>query len=111
MRIIYRSFLLFLLSCLAQTALCAETAVERKPQWAEPVDRSVNMYRITPDLYRSAQLATTDIALTKSLGIKTVVSLRKFHSDDNLLRGAGIKIQRCTASSTKARAKKMLCKS
>ena len=46
MHIFYRSFLLFFLSCLAQTGLCAETAVERNPQWAEPVDRSVNMHRL-----------------------------------------------------------------
>jgi protein tyrosine/serine phosphatase len=66
----------------------------RKPDWAAPIDASANMFRITPELYRSAQLSENDVDLVKALGIKTVVSLRNFHSDDQLLRTSGVKIKR-----------------
>jgi protein tyrosine/serine phosphatase len=66
----------------------------RNPDWAAPIDTSANMFRITPELYRSAQLNENDVDLVKALGIKTVVSLRNFHSDDQLLRTSGVKIKR-----------------
>ena len=66
----------------------------RKPEWAAPVQASANLFSITPSLYRSAQLAPKDVALVKSLGIQTVVSLRNFHDDQALLRGSGVKIKR-----------------
>jgi protein tyrosine/serine phosphatase len=69
-------------------------AAARKPEWAAPVAASANLYSITPSLYRSAQLSPKDIALVKSLGIQTVVSLRNFHDDNALLNGSGVKIKR-----------------
>jgi protein tyrosine/serine phosphatase len=66
----------------------------RKSEWAAPVEQSTNLFRITPVLYRSAQFSQKDVALVKSLGIQTVVSLRNFHDDDGLLRGSGVKIKR-----------------
>jgi protein tyrosine/serine phosphatase len=66
----------------------------RKSEWAAPVEQSTNLFRITPVLYRSAQFSQKDVALVKSLGIQTVVSLRNFHDDDRLLRGSGVKIKR-----------------
>jgi protein tyrosine/serine phosphatase len=89
-RLLIASLLLFTPALYAQDA----GAVVRKPEWAAPVEASANLFSITPSLYRSAQLASKDIALVKSLGIQTVVSLRNFHDDQALLRGSGVKIKR-----------------
>jgi protein tyrosine/serine phosphatase len=67
---------------------------ERDPEWAEPVNASVNLFRVTPHFYRSARLEASDIPLLKSLGIATVVSLRSFHSDRRLLSRSGVRAVR-----------------
>ena len=72
--------------------LAAEPTAEtsRPAAWAIPVDRSFNLYRITPSLYRSRQIEAQDIDGLKQLGIRNVVSLRAFHSDRDVLKGSGI---------------------
>ncbi|WP_115226770.1 dual specificity protein phosphatase family protein [Iodobacter fluviatilis] len=80
---------LLVLMCLAMPACAAEPA--RKAEWAVPVEQSANLFRVTPQFYRSAQLDTKDVALIQSLGVKTVVSLRAFHSDQKILKGTGLK--------------------
>ncbi len=66
----------------------------RKQEWASPVEKSKNLFRVTPSLYRSAKLTPRDVPLLQTLGIKTVVSLRAFHSDRKALQGSGIQIRR-----------------
>ena len=66
----------------------------RKPEWATPAGKSPNLFRITPTLYRSAQLSINDVPELKSLGIKTVVGLRAFHSDEAWLKQSDIKTSR-----------------
>lgn len=70
------------------------TSASRPPEWAVPVGASPNLFRVTPTLYRSAQLGKADVAELKALGIKSVVGLRAFHSDDDWLRHSGIKENR-----------------
>ena len=77
---------------LVQRAQAQEVA--RPPEWAVPVGTSANLFRVTPTLYRSAQLGQADVAELKALGIKNVVGLRAFHSDDDWLRKSGIKENR-----------------
>jgi protein tyrosine/serine phosphatase len=74
--------------------VAASVSAERSAQWAVPVDTARNLYRITPQLYRSAQIEAKDVALLQSIGIKTVVSLRAFHSDHKLLANSGIRHRR-----------------
>ena len=96
--ILSRAFAQLLLIAMfaSTTALYAQDArpAARKAEWAKPVDASANLYTITPSLYRSAQLAAKDVALVKSLGIQTVVSLRKFHNDEALFVGTGVQLKR-----------------
>ncbi|AZN35656.1 dual specificity protein phosphatase family protein [Iodobacter ciconiae] len=66
----------------------------RKAEWAEPIEHSANLFRITPQFYRSAQLDAKDLSLIQSLGVKTVVSLRAFHSDQKILKDTGLKAVR-----------------
>ncbi|MFZ3004094.1 MAG: dual specificity protein phosphatase family protein [Undibacterium umbellatum] len=84
------------LSCAALllTTNVASAQENRPADWATPVAEAQNLYRIHQDFYRSAQLDSKDIALLQSLGIKTVVSLRSFHSDDKLLQDSSIRLQR-----------------
>ncbi|MFZ6720871.1 dual specificity protein phosphatase family protein [Undibacterium sp. Ji49W] len=77
---------------LPASAAIAEDA--RPAEWASPVATTQNLFRVTPVFYRSAQLQSKDLGLLQALGIKTVVSLRSFHSDDKVLKNSGIKLQR-----------------
>jgi len=69
----------------------AATDAERKPSWAELVDKDINLYRVAPTLYRSAQFNKTQIIELERLGIRTSIDLRKFHSDSDELKGSSIK--------------------
>ena len=69
----------------------------RPAVWGQPVkiDGAPNLNRVTQNFYRSAQPEAEGFkALAKDPGIKTVVSLRAFHSDKDLLDGTGIKLVR-----------------
>ena len=70
--------------CTVSVSLHAgETPVNRPSSWAEPVkvDGVQNLYRVSQDLYRSAQPTAQGIKNLDSMGIKTIVNLRSFHSD------------------------------
>lgn len=81
---------------MAGAAAAAEPANEapRPADWAERIGDSPNFYRVTPTLYRSAQLGRADAAALAPLGIRTVVGLRAFHSDEKWLRQSGIATRR-----------------
>ncbi|MBH9345629.1 protein-tyrosine-phosphatase, partial [Pseudomonas aeruginosa] len=49
----------------------------RPPAWAQPVDPSINLYRMSPTLYRSALPNAQSVALLERLQVKTVVSFIK----------------------------------
>ncbi len=99
MKLFYRlryTLLLAILVLFAPTpALSATPELSARPShWATPIEKASNLYRITPQLYRSAQIDKKDIALLQSLGIKTVVSLRALHSDRKLFKNSGIRMGR-----------------
>lgn len=69
---------------------------KRPLNWAEPMMSTGvdNLHRVTPSLYRSAQITARDLPQLRALGIRKIVSFRSFHSDENLLSGTGIALQR-----------------
>ena len=67
---------------------------ERNPDWATPMPHVSNLHQVTPVLYRSAMLDRADVAQLQALGVKTVISLRSFHSDTEVLEGSGIRTVR-----------------
>lgn len=71
----------------------AEVAV-RPHAWATPVNTEANLFQITPTLFRSEQLISTDLPLIEQLDIKTVISFRAFHSDEKHLKGQPVKLIR-----------------
>ena len=75
----------------------AVTTAARPAAWAVPIVRDgvPNLNRVTATFYRSAQPTKAGYqSLAKDPGIKTVVSLRAFHWDDDLVAGTGINVVR-----------------
>ena len=69
----------------------------RPADWAAalPEHRIENLHRLTPTLYRSAQPTRDNLAALHALGIKTVISLRSYNSDERVFQGhPGIELQR-----------------
>ncbi|SMC26376.1 Tyrosine phosphatase family protein [Andreprevotia lacus DSM 23236] len=89
---------LLLLALLAAPVHAEQAAVpaHRPAEWAQPVGNGPisNLYRITPQLYRSAALTRDDVAQLKQLGVRKVISFRAFHSDDKILADSQIEILR-----------------
>jgi len=69
----------------------------RPPLWAEPLERRgvPNLHRVDTNFFRSAQPSRTGFTtLVNELGLRTTVSLRLFHSDEDLVQDLGIAAQR-----------------
>ena len=49
-----------------------------------------NLYRVSPTLYRGAQPTAEGMRELRKLGVKTVVNLRSFHSDRDLIGDTGL---------------------
>lgn len=85
---------------LALAAVCALSAAPmpamaevqaRKAEWAVPIATKQNLFQVAPHFYRSARLQADSAETLKKLGIRTVVSLRAFHSDQTFLENSGIR--------------------
>ncbi|MGK5065657.1 tyrosine-protein phosphatase [Janthinobacterium sp. LB3P112] len=88
-------FLTLILGLAAAPALAQTAATpERHADWATPLPQVSNLHQVTPVLYRSAKLDSRDVAQLQALGVKTVISLRSFHSDTQVLDGSGIRAVR-----------------
>ncbi|WP_018605224.1 dual specificity protein phosphatase family protein [Uliginosibacterium gangwonense] len=86
---------IFAICLLAAASLCVQAAEPvRKPEWATPIATTQNLYQVTPSFYRSAKLSTESLATLHKLGIRTVVSLRAFHTDNEVLDKSGIRMVR-----------------
>jgi hypothetical protein len=88
-----------ILFILAPLMASAQDATSRPAGWARKmaVAGVANFYQVTTNLYRGAQPTAKGMKQLKAMGIKTVISLREFHSDKDLgddmrsrWRGAGI---------------------
>jgi len=89
-------YLLLLSLALAAGSAGAQAPLppERNAEWATPLPQVSNLHQVTPALYRSAKLDSSDVAQLQALGVKTVISLRSFHSDTQVLEGSGIRAVR-----------------
>jgi protein tyrosine/serine phosphatase len=58
------------------------------------VEGAPNLHRVSADLYRGAQPTTEGVQALQAMGVKTIVSLRAFHSDRDEVAGAGIGYER-----------------
>lgn len=68
------------------------TETNRPAEWAAPIalEGVPNLYKVSDKLYRSAQPTAIGMQNLEKMGIKTVINLRSFHSDQNELKGTGL---------------------
>ena len=71
-------------------------ASARNARWAVPVqiDGVPNLHRITDHLYRSEQPTAEGFRNLEKLGIRTVINLRYFNSDDDEAAGTSLQLHR-----------------
>jgi len=76
----------------ANTSRDTEAEKESDRQWAEPVacEGVPNLHRVSDGLYRGAQPNAAGMIQLKAMGVKTVVNLRKFHSDRDEIGETGL---------------------
>ena len=80
---------------IALSAVAAAGESPRDQRWAEPItlDGVPNLHRITPTLYRSEQPTPLGFRNLEKLGIRTVINLRAFNSDDAEVRGTSLRTE------------------
>ena len=80
---------LFLLTCVAWAG---PSGAYRPETWAQPVKLAgvPNLYRISAELYRGDQPSPQGMQNLKTLGLKTIINLRSFHSDRDEIGGTGL---------------------
>lgn len=71
-------------------------AADRDPKWAAKVEQAglPNLHQVTTNLYRCAQPTAVGLKAADKLGIKTVISLRAFHSDKDEVESTKLKTER-----------------
>ena len=71
----------------------AQVSTNRPVNWAQPIKMSglQNFFQVTTNLYRGAQPTAEGMAHLKAMGVKTVVNLRAWHSDQDKVAGTGLK--------------------
>lgn len=86
----------FLFILLWATALSAADIQQRPAQWAQPVEAAElkNFFRLDDKVFRSAQPDRKGFEAAYQLGIRNVLNLRNYHSDDSKAKGTGLKLYR-----------------
>ncbi len=64
----------------------------------EPMRGVGNFAKVSPILYRGEQPTAEGFAELKKIGVKTVVSLRNFHGDRDLMKGTGLQYIRINSN-------------
>lgn len=74
----------------------AEDKSPRPAGWAQPINISApeNLYKVDDHLYRSGQPGKKGMKALERLGIRHVLNLREFHSDDDEAAGTNLKLHR-----------------
>jgi protein tyrosine/serine phosphatase len=71
-------------------------AADRDAKWATKVEQAglPNLHRVADNIYRCAQPTADGLKAAEKLGIKTVISLRAFHSDKDEVESVKLKTER-----------------
>ena len=79
------------LSCTALDPGYSKTVVERPGTWATPIAKNglPNLFKVSDTLYRGAQPTKEGFPELKKMGIKTIVNLREYHTDEKFIKGMG----------------------
>lgn len=75
---------------------CAAHTAETHRPWATKLEQPgvPNLHRVTTNLFRSAQPTAEGMKSIERLGIKTVLSLRNFHSDKDEVESTTLQTER-----------------
>ena len=86
--------MVIILVCVSLAGMAAggDAAAVRPAEWAQPVSLEgvPNLHRVSDTLYRSAQPTAEGMKNLKRMGIKTIVNLRAFHSDEDEIGEIGL---------------------
>ena len=76
-------------------SVAAAVDTDRPRKWAERIalDGVPNLHRIAPGLYRSAQPTAVGMKNLESLGIRTVINLRFFNTDEDVARDTNLQLK------------------
>jgi len=88
------AFLILLFALVASTG----QANDRPSVWAQAIELEgvPNLYRVSADLFRSAQPSAQGMKNLKNMGIRTIVNLRSFHSDRDEIGKTDLGYERIT---------------
>jgi len=66
--------------------------IARDPKWAKAIEKPglPNLHKVSDRLYRGAQPTAEGMEQLKAMGVRTVVNLRKFHSDRDEIGDTGL---------------------
>jgi protein tyrosine/serine phosphatase len=83
-------------TAIAPTPAATAAAAVRNAKWAVPITLAgvPNLHRITDGLYRSEQPTAEGFRNLEKLGIRTVINLRYFNSDDDEASGTALNLRR-----------------
>lgn len=72
--------------------VASASETDRPESWAQPIklDGVPNLHKVGDNLYRSAQPTAQGMKNLKKMGIETIVNLRSFNSDRNLMGYTGL---------------------
>lgn len=93
----YVALILLLIAPIVVAADLAESAEHsrarpRPSYWAKPLEREglPNLHQVTDTLYRGGQPTTAGMGQLKTMGVRTVINLRCFHSDRDEIGDTGL---------------------
>lgn len=83
-----------ILSATCTVALLAGTDSPADTAVPISVEETKNCYRLSPDLYRSGQPGDDGFKALEKLGLKSVLNLREYHSDDDEAKHTALHLYR-----------------
>jgi protein tyrosine/serine phosphatase len=86
------NLVLLLVLLIPQLALADLRA--RPLEWAQPMlgIELDNFYRLSDEVYRSKQPDDEEMAALEELGMRSILNLREYHSDEDDARGTGLEL-------------------
>ncbi|HXS68631.1 MAG TPA: tyrosine-protein phosphatase [Candidatus Polarisedimenticolia bacterium] len=93
--VLWLAFAIFVVNT-THSAVETNNATMRPANWATQLTEPglSNFYEVTTNLYRGAQPTAQGMKELKAMGIKTVLNLRSFHSDNHLISSGELKLAR-----------------
>jgi protein tyrosine phosphatase (PTP) superfamily phosphohydrolase (DUF442 family) len=87
-----KKYEIFVFLVLTVMVLSSDSPIDRPELWAQPImlDGVPNFYKVSDNLYRSAQPTAQGMKNLKKMGIETIINLRSFHSDREEIGNTGL---------------------